>query len=221
MTGDLSRALCRALSRALSRGARLAPSFARLLTPLLALLLAACGGAQTPGGGDEPLTAARLYPLAEGNVWSYDVETGVGPPVLAISRVIGERGEVFEVRNDGGDAIEYERRPEGLWRVESETWLLRGPIEVGTEWASANGRTARIRSVDERVEVAAGTFEGCVRVDEAGGGDGRGIFTIYCPDVGPVVLETGLQAELSGMRASVRAELRGYMLAEEGAAADE
>lgn len=179
--------------------------------PTLALLfLAACGGAPTTQER-EPVTAARLYPLEPGLVWSYNVDTGLGdPPTLAISQVVGAEGDRFEIQNNRSEAVIYERRPEGIWRAASGTWLLRDPIEVGAEWEGPGGRTVRITSIDETVETPNQRFEGCVRVEEAGGADGRRIRTVYCPDVGPVLVESMMQAQLSGREAAVRAVLLGY-----------
>ncbi len=178
--------------------------------PLALLVLTACGGAPS-AGPREPVTAARLYPLGPGLVWSYNVDTGLGePPTLAISQVVGAEGERFEVQNNRSDVVVYERRPEGIWRVASETWLLRNPIEVGAQWDGPGGRTARITSIDEAVETSNQRFEHCVRVEEAGGADGRRIATVYCPDVGPVLVESEMRTQLSGRDATVRAVLLGY-----------
>lgn len=183
------------------------------MTPrtLLLALLAACGGGATQNGAG-PLTAAELYPLGEGHVWSYDVETGVGPNALAISRVINQAGNTYEVRNDGGEGMTYEVREDGIFKPATGTYLLRAPFDVGETWDAGGGRTARIAAVDLDVDVPAGRFDRCVRVEETGGGDGREIATTYCPGVGVTMLEAGMTTQLSGMRASVHAKLRAYSL---------
>ena len=179
-----------------------------LLGPLLLLL--ACGATQS-SQDTEPLTVNRLYPLAEGQVWSYNVETGGDePPTLAISRVVAVDGNRFEIQNNRSDAVRYEVRPEGIYAVATESWLIRNPIEEGREWPAGSGRTARIASVDVALDTAAGHFDRCVRVEEGGGRDGRRIVTIYCPDVGPVVVESSMDAQITGRTATVRAELLGY-----------
>lgn len=184
---------------------------------LVLVALGACGGAQGAGEAEEAIDPTRLYPLQEGNVWTYDVDTGVGLSALGISRVVEVQGSRVTVENNGSsqDAIVYEIRPEGIYRVASETWLLRRPIEVGASWPGAGGRQARITAVDETVEVGAGTFEDCVSVVED---DGRqAVTTVYCPDVGPVVVDTRIQTELSGQNVVVRGELRAHMLGEDRA----
>ena len=181
----------------------------RLALALPLLLLIACGGSQS-GGASEDIDPHRLYPLRSGNVWTYDVDTGVDLPVLGISRVVEVEGNRVSVTNNDSPPILYELRPEGIYRVTSDTWLLRRPIEVGATWASAGGREAKVTAVDEQVEVTAGTFEHCVRVEES---DERQVTqTVYCPDVGPVVVDTQTGMELSGQTARVRGELRAYML---------
>lgn len=182
----------------------------RRLPTLVLLLLGACGSTQTPTS-TEPVTVNRLYPLAEGQVWSYNVDTGGDePPTLAISRVVGVEGNRYEIQNNRSDTVRYEVRPEGIYAVATESWLIRDPIEEGREWPAGSGRTARIASTDVEVDTAAGRFESCVRVEEGGGRDGRRIMTIYCPDVGPVVVESSMDAQITGRTATVRAELLGY-----------
>ncbi|MBX3246957.1 MAG: hypothetical protein KF901_07235 [Myxococcales bacterium] len=182
---------------------------------LVLTTLAACGGMQH--AGPHPHDPAHLYPMEAGSVWSYDVETGEGPDALAISRVIAVHGDVVEIRNDGGQTLTYERRAHGIYQVGPDRWLLRAPIEVDASWEIGNDRWARITSVSERVESQAGIFEDCVRVEERGGEDRREIDTVYCPGVGPVLLEASMTAELTGMRAAVRATLRAFMLGADAA----
>ncbi len=192
----------------LSNASQRMVSMTRLL--LVLLLLVGCGGPSTPAAR-EPLTARRLYPLQRGLVWSYNVDTGLGePPTLAISQVVTAEGDRFEVQNNRSEAVVYERRPEGIYRPASGTWLLRDPIEVGAHWEAPGGRTARITSVDERVATPSQQFDECVRVEEVGGEDGRVIATVYCPDVGPVLVESRMRAALTGRDATVRALLLGY-----------
>src|SRR5690606_31390533 len=50
---------------------------------------AGCGGADVDGGQteEERLAPLNLYPLREGHVWSYNVDTGTDLPTLTITRV--------------------------------------------------------------------------------------------------------------------------------------
>lgn len=179
----------------------------------LVLLFAACGPAtpeaEEPAG--DPLAPRRLYPLAEGYVWSYDIDTGPGEPTLAITRVTAVIDARVEV-SSGGDPIVYELRDEGIFQPATDTWLLKAPVREGAEWSAAGGRIARVTSTSETIEVPAGRFDGCVRVEEGGGDAGKLVTTVYCPDVGPVYLE--VQQQLVTTEAPVRAVSRmlGYNL---------
>ena len=95
------------------------------------VVLSACGAAQSAAPQDQRLTADRLYPMRTGSVWTYDVDTGQGPPVLAITRVTREEGTKAEVTT-GSDPIVYERRADGLYRADREAYILKLPIRVGS-----------------------------------------------------------------------------------------
>lgn len=182
------------------------------MKPILvcALLMAACGGAQS-GGGESQAHPHEFYPMSEGAVWSYDVDTGVGePPVLAVMQIQQMTGEQAVVTNNGGESSTYERRPEGIWHVEGEAWLLKAPLEVGTEWDSIGGRSARIGSIDEAVSTPSGDYSGCVRVDEEGGEDGRRLSTVYCREIGMTFQRISMQMDMGG-EAGVTVRLRGYL----------
>ncbi|MEM9190456.1 MAG: hypothetical protein AAGF12_14820 [Myxococcota bacterium] len=190
------------------------PTLALGLALGLTFGLMGCGGAQEASRGLDPERFAphNLYPLQEGNVWSYNVDTGSELPALAITRVIATIGSRIEV-SSGGDPIVYEKRGEGIYRPASDTWLLQSPIQEGAEWPSTGGRTARVTSVTASVETPAGEFTDCVRVEEGGGDDGKSINTVYCPGVGPVFLETQMQLTMTERPARVIARLLGWNLA--------
>jgi len=184
---------------------------------LLALSLGVgCGGAaaNAPTPRD-PLTPLTLFPLQAGSVWTYDVDTGVGLPTLGVRRVVAATETRAVIQNDAGERTEYELRAEGIYEPAREAWILRAPIREGAEWPSGSGRVATIVSVEERVETPhAGTFEGCVRVEESGDAAGREMITIYCPDVGPVVVEVSLTTRLTHRREGSRGVLRLFALVE-------
>ncbi len=171
-----------------------------------------CGGAAVEGrgGAEEARDPHRLYPLEEGHVWAFQVEDGEGMRALAQSRVVAFDGRVARVSQNGGAELRYELRPEGIYRPDDGVWLLRAPLREGAHWPSMSGRTAHVLSVGERVEVPAGRFEGCVRIEERGGGDGRRIVTVYCPDVGPVWLETSVDLPAAGRSVRIEARLLGH-----------
>ncbi len=181
------------------------------------LLVAACGGAQVaPSISDEErLAPERLYPLQEGNVWSYSVDTGEDV-ALSISRVVDVFGSRVEVSSNGQTPVVYETRPEGIFRPNHEVWLLKRPIREGSTWPSTGGMTATVSSTTATVETDAGTFRGCVRVEETGGEMERTVRTTYCPQVGPVMLESTMRLDLARRPARVIAKLLGYEISPEG-----
>ncbi|MEM6958917.1 MAG: hypothetical protein AAF645_24760, partial [Myxococcota bacterium] len=175
---------------------------------LLLLALCACGAAQTAPEA-APLHVHDYFPMEEGGVWSYDIDTGFGPPVFGVLRVEAIDGERIDIRNNGGELSRFERRPEGIFDLIQGVWYLRAPLEIGTEWAGAGGRTVRFVAVGEQVEVPAGTFDGCVVTEGTGGEDGRTIRTSYCPSVGMTLQEASMEMRMSGERAAVTSRLRG------------
>ena len=178
------------------------------------LLLAACmachaGGATTAQSGDR-LATDRLYPLRAGSVWTYDVDTGEGgPPTLAITRVTQRSGEQVDV-SSGGPPIRYELRADGLYRGDRRAYLLKQPLRKGATWDAGQGATAEVLDVDKRMSTPAGDFVGCVEVREQGGSTPKVVRTVFCPDVGPVELESSMGLAVSGRSARVVARLRGY-----------
>jgi hypothetical protein len=190
---------------------RLSCRFA-LHAALLALLVA-CGGAPPSAARPDPdaRTPRRLYPLREGNVWSYKVDTGTNLDSLVVMRVVRAENGHFEVSPGGGGSPNvYELRPEGLFRPGNGTWLLRAPLEAGASWPSASGMTATVTSIAARAATGAGEFTDCVEITEEGGDGGRTIRTVYCPDVGPVLIDTSMALTTSETPMRVVARLQGY-----------
>ena len=185
--------------------------------PLAALLtlLVACGGAAPSAARPDPdaRTPRRLYPLGEGNVWSYKIDTGTNLDSLVVMRVVRAENGHFEVSPGGGGSPSvYELRPEGLYRPGNGTWLLRAPLAVGESWPSTAGMTATVTSIDARAATGAGDYTGCVEITEEGGASGRTIRTVYCPDVGPVLIDTSMALTTSEVPVRVVARLQGFAL---------
>lgn len=168
-----------------------------LLAPAL---VAGCGGApvRTTTVRTGPLTARDLYPLGEDYIWTYDIDTQTGIPTLGIRRVIRATPPTYVLQFDAERAEHtYELREGGIYDVESDAWLLRDPIAVGTTWPSQGGRTARITEVARDVDIPAGHFEDCIEVRETGSETGPDLITVYCPDQGPVIIESHQSLELA------------------------
>jgi hypothetical protein len=185
-------------------------AYATLVALCCSVCLTACHGARPAAGpGGDRLTAERLYPLRAGSVWTYDVDTGDGPPTLAITRVTASADGKAEV-SSGGAPIHYEQRADGLYRTDGELYVLKLPLRVGATWDAGQGVTAEVLDVEKRVSTPAGEFSGCVEVRESAGPGQKVVRTVFCPDVGPVEVESSLALEVSGRSARVLARLRGY-----------
>jgi hypothetical protein len=168
-----------------------------------------CGGAAPPAAAGGQPSIERLYPLRPGSIWSYDVDTGEGLTTLAITRVTARQGDQVEVSN-GSDTLTYQLRPDGLYRPDLGSYVLRAPVQKGARWETRDGASAEISEVGKRVSSAAGDFQGCVEVRESGGAGQKHVRTVFCPDVGPVEIESSLHIALTGQAARVVARLRGY-----------
>lgn len=175
----------------------------RALAPLIVLSLAAIGCGPTRTTVDRgPLTARSLYPMQDGYTWTYDIDTETEMNNLGVTRVTAMSGNTVQIATDASETHTYELREDGVYRADGDVWLLRDPIAVGTEWPSLSGRTARISSVTETVDVFAGHYEGCVEVREEGGDSNRSIRTVYCQGVGPVLIEVA-QSPITSMAGTI------------------
>lgn len=179
----------------------------------LTLSMVSCGGTQADAArptGDVH-APSRLYPLGLGYVWSYKIDTGTNLDSLVVMRVVRADGDHFEVSPGGGGSPSiYERRDGGLFRPGSGTWLLQAPIHLGATWPSTSGMTATVTSVTARASTGAGDFQNCVEVTEAGGEAGRMTRTVYCTDVGPVLIDTSLEMTVRESSLHVIAKLQGF-----------
>lgn len=169
------------------------PARSPILGPFLGVLLGGCGAAPVRGGADDPsrLDPRRLFPMGAGYSWAHDNDPGGGLPrqtsVLRVTDFTGTTARLESLAN--GSVRNYELREDGIFWVEGGVYVLRAPIRLGAEWPSVSGRTARVTDVDASVDVPTGHFDHCVEVREEGGESGLSVRTVYCPDVGPTVIE--------------------------------
>jgi len=178
---------------------RAAPCAAMVATVLAAALL--LGGCGRPAGNS-------LFPLDAGHRWTYSVKTerenGTDDRQQLVMRSLGERDyedkPAFLRRSE--DGIDYWLRQDetGIYRVASKTdlqaeptrdeaprYVLKQPLEVGTQWQASTTAYLlsrrqdfpheiryshpslpmlyRIAALDEALDTPAGRFEGCVRVE--------------------------------------------------------
>lgn len=206
-------------------GPAFSPAHRRLAAALLGGLSAICGCAASSPPVErprlDPLDPRVLYPLHDGYIWSYMIDTGTDMPVFTSSSAVETSPGSFELTPQGGQPRLYELRPEGIYRTDVDVWLLRAPIAVGANWPSTGGRTATVTSISEEVDVRAGRFQDCVEVAEEGGTSHMRIRTVYCPELGPAIVESTQTMELSGQDVSARGELVGLERGEEGAESPE
>lgn len=171
---------------------------------LAALALCACGAAapavMTEG---ERLTGRTLFPLGEGYQWTYDVDGNAGPPGRTTTRVVSHSGNRWHVDDGSGtEPVVYELRPEGVFRMYGQTWLLHEPIRVGETWSSPLGGLASVMDIHASAETPAGTFSDCVTVLETGT-EGE-IRSVYCPNVGLVTRATTTQGPQGRVQETLR-----------------
>lgn len=178
------------------------------------LLAAGCGGSGAAGKADENALAARnLYPFKESFVWSHEVDTGSGPPTLAISRVISIRDNVVEI-STGSDPLVYELRDDGIWNRSRDGWLLKDPIEPGRSWESAPNVNATIVRAGFSMQTKGGEFAPCAEIEERTEDPPKHTLTTFCVGVGPVQIRSTMQLPTQG-EATVTARLLGFATGDE------
>jgi len=155
---------------------------------------------------------SRLLPLADGTIWAYDAEDETGNKGLFVTRARRLAGPRFSLLS-GQRSHTLEVRPDGIARVETNTYLLRAPLSEQATWPGEGGAVVRIQALDRTVDVPAGKFVGCVETVEelrhtAGEDPVRRITTTYCPDVGIAILYA--EAWDHGRHVGERAVLRSF-----------
>jgi hypothetical protein len=175
---------------------------------VLSLICLGCGAASSATNQPNAKIAPRLlYPMTKGNAWSYDVDSGDNEKMLTVHRVISVEGDQVQILT-GKDVQHFRVSDEGILRVSNSVWLLKAPIEVDAEWPSSSGMTARVTSINAKVNTPEGEFNNCVEIQESGGETQRHITTIYCVGVGPVYVESKIT--LQDREVGIVGRLRGH-----------
>jgi hypothetical protein len=186
---------------------------ARALGILGALACLACADAParpTTGDAARGSEVAPFFPLAVGNRWSYRVSF-LGASQDHTVSIVGSDGYVFQ--DSRGQRFRVDR--DGL--RDDQRYLLRAPLERGKKWSAVIDIThTEYYEIDEvglSVEVPAGGFAGCVRVQARTAESPEHILLAeqtYCPNVGLVRVVT--YAETQGKRGppQVRQDLVSY-----------
>jgi hypothetical protein len=141
-----------------------------------------------------PISAvARYLPLEDGTQWAYDaVDDETGETGMFITRARRLPGPRFSLMSSQGSHT-LEWRADGIARADSSAYVLKSPLVAGAEWPGEGGATVRVSAHDRTIDVPAGKFVGCVEtIEELRAADTRNparrITTVYCPDVGVVLL---------------------------------
>ena len=142
----------------------------------------------------EPETGS-LFPLEQGMTWTFRIIDSEGGRMDVITRVDRREGEVAHLVS-GSTHYAYELRDDGIYRPSIDTYLLKEPVEAGMSWTGGEGYRVIVVAVGQRVEVPAGTFRGCVVIEEMLGDiEVRQVHTL-CPGVGPVRIEQFMNQDL-------------------------
>jgi hypothetical protein len=192
---------------------------ARLALTFVCVGVAACGAPATTtppppsAGAKAPESAvSRFFPLIDGTQWAYDAEEDdTGNKGIFVTRAKAMAGPRFSLVTGQRSRL-VEVRAEGIARVDTGSYLLRAPLQLGAEWPGDAGAIVRVGAVDRLVDVPAGKFVGCLdTVEEQRGSGGqpvRRVTTTYCPDVGIVSLHA--EAWEEGRHVGERAVLRSF-----------
>ena len=195
-------------------GAGTAPLGPKTSRPALvsALVFAlGCASAAPPAENARAPKASGLaayLPLADATVFSYATTTEpAGEQGLLVLEIRRPRAEVVELVV-AGRVRRMNVTAQGIAHV-TGGFLLRAPLAVGENWQGDFGHV-RVTSIDRKVVVPAGRFEGCVEtVEEMTTNAGtKRTTTAYCPGIGIALRET--EAEQEGERAVERIALKSY-----------
>jgi hypothetical protein len=190
---------------------------------VLALMTAACMPCLLMVTGCHKSVGTGYWPMAAGNLWLYRSMQITAPPDSApdtliiedemtwkcVEQVTLDSGTTAWAMCTGYQDTSYfvETGNAVLWysyrsQTDPDTWLSL-PLEEGKNWTYA-GSTMLVREKGT-VEVPAGTFEDCWKVEMLGGGGEPPSFVWFAPNVGMVLLEVSYQ--YGGYTFTMRKEL--------------
>jgi hypothetical protein len=175
------------------------------------MAVASCGpskSANAPKEAPKHEGALHWYPLEPGMQWVYMIrDSQLDSRMMSITKVVSIDGGSAIVLT-GADRTTLRVLPDGIVREPAGGYLLKTPPRVGDRWPAAEGAEVEVKSIDARVTVEAGMFDGCTVTTERFP-NGESIDRTFCPEVGPVLLEAkGLTEQ--GTIATTRAELRSF-----------
>lgn len=190
---------------------------------VLAITAAVCLSCLLTGPGCDKSAGADYWPMAEGNLWQYRSATIYAQPDSAPDTLINENfmtwkcgGQVtldsgskaWAVDISFGDTMYFSESGNAVLRYDDvsdaypDTWLVL-PLEEGKTWDYGDG-TALVREKGT-VEVPAGTFKNCWKVEMLGGGSMYQSFLWFGPNLGLVLMEQSYESQ--GSSITMRIEL--------------
>ncbi len=184
----------------------------RGLASLVLLFGVSCAHAPevAPKTKSESSGLEAFFPLVDGNVWHYEGKM-LGQPVNRTVTLVGRDGAWFV--DSEGERFRFDG--EGL---RSPTrYLLKTPVETGTEWTSvvsvSSTERYRIAAVGLVTVTKAGRFENCVAVLVENRQDATTLLfkrDVYCPGVGLTRFETWAEVKGKGKVPAATLELSRY-----------
>lgn len=180
-----------------------------------AATLGGCGGPPPPKG-PEPLKntvntpVARYFPAVDGTVHAYDTKDLIGGTtgvLMLRTTVIGDR--TIELTSSKTQRLRYDDK--GVLREPQGAYVLRTPLEIGQSWPGGPNVSVSIVKIDVAITVPAGSYRGCIEtLDKRVGAVSGTVRSVYCPDVGLVLLESEGRGAGPGQEIHERVELKSY-----------
>ncbi len=159
------------------------------------LVLLALGGCATASKVEQRpeisgVPSREFYPLAVGNTWSYQIQL-LGEKTQMEVKILKDENGVFE------DSTGNRLFTDAFGVRDQKRYLLRDPVEVGTEWSNVVSVSSveryKIVSANVGCDCPAGHFEGCVVVESTNRvGEGKALVNelTFAPKVGLVRVST-------------------------------
>ncbi|MGO9270160.1 MAG: hypothetical protein ACLQOO_07895 [Terriglobia bacterium] len=157
-----------------------------------------------PAQEANPDHGSEYYPLAEGNTWTYRVQTGSKMKSSTVewrvtSTEMFEEGPDYEVwptpRDDDDDAMLLHESPDGIEETDDGVLILTSSVTTGERWTSGTAppRTFHVLSVGQPCGAGPVTSHDCVTVEEQDEAIHLRIITTYAKGIGPIRYEYFLQ----------------------------
>jgi hypothetical protein len=146
-------------------------------------------------------------PLAHDTVYAYDTKSeDSGETGVLMLRVRRPREGTAEL-GAGSRVQRLDLGSDGI-RHATGGFLLKSPLSVGSTWKGQFGQVS-VSAVDQTIHVPAGKFTGCLEtVEQVSSPAPKKVRTVFCPDVGIVLLEA--EGMTNGNYTREQASLRSF-----------